>query len=80
MNKSVKEAVSFIKDFKNYVKDVEIVICPSFTLLNKLNESIKKELQFLSVPLNIEYMYDNFYLIIKIKIISKIIHKICIIL
>ncbi|HJO01682.1 MAG TPA: triose-phosphate isomerase [Candidatus Woesearchaeota archaeon] len=41
MNKSVKEAVSFIEDFKNYVKDVEIVICPSFTLLNKLNESIK---------------------------------------
>jgi hypothetical protein len=31
------------------------------TYHKELNESIKKELQFLSVPLNIEYMYDNFY-------------------
>ena len=44
MNKGIKEAVSFVRDFKNLVKNVknvEIVICPPFTLLNEIYELIK---------------------------------------
>lgn len=44
MNKEVKEAVSFIKDFKPLIKNirnVEIVICPPFTLLSEVNRLIK---------------------------------------
>jgi len=44
MNKGIKEAVSFIKEFKPLIKDiknVEIVICPPFTLLSEVNKSIK---------------------------------------
>ena len=44
MNKGIKDAVSFIKDFKKLVKNAkntDIVICPPFTLLFKLNELLK---------------------------------------
>jgi triosephosphate isomerase len=44
MNMDIKEAVSFIKDFKERVKDikdVEMVICPPFTLLNEIKGLIK---------------------------------------
>ena len=44
MNKDVKEAVSFVRDFKNLIKNiknVEIVICPPFTLLNEIYKLIK---------------------------------------
>lgn len=39
MNKSIREADSFIKDFKGYFKanNEEIVICPPFTLLQHLS-------------------------------------------
>lgn len=45
MNKTIEEAVSFIGEFKKLVKDeksAEIVICPSFTLLNEIKKSIEK--------------------------------------
>lgn len=44
MNKGIKEAVSFVKDFKKLVKNaknIDIVVCPPFTLLLKLNELLK---------------------------------------
>src|SRR3989338_2640330 len=44
MNKDIKEAVSFVKDFKKLVKNaknIDIAICPSFTLLSELNELLK---------------------------------------
>lgn len=44
MNKSIQEAVSFIKDFKESVKKIrnkEIVICPPFTSLFEVNKLIK---------------------------------------
>ncbi len=44
MNKDVKEAVSFIEEFKELVKDIkdtEIVICPSFIVLCKLSKLVK---------------------------------------
>ena len=43
MNKSVKEAISFIQEFKKLVKNnkVDIVICPPFTLLHEMRKSIK---------------------------------------
>lgn len=44
MNKSIKEAASFVEDFKKLVKNaknVDVVICPPFTLLFKLNQSLK---------------------------------------
>ena len=45
MNKTVKEAISFIKEFKRLIGDVrnvEIVICPPFTLLFELKRLTKK--------------------------------------
>ncbi|MCH8003159.1 MAG: triose-phosphate isomerase [Nanoarchaeota archaeon] len=44
MNMDIKSSISFINNFKKYIKKIknkEIVICPSFTLLNKINESTK---------------------------------------
>lgn len=44
MNKGIKEAVSFVKDFKKLVKNaknIDIVICPPFTLLSQLNQLLK---------------------------------------
>ncbi len=43
MNKGIKEAVSFIKNFNKLIKNSknEIVICPPFTLLNESNKLIK---------------------------------------
>ena len=44
MNKTVKESVEFIIQFKKLVKDeknVEIIICPPFTALNEIKKSIK---------------------------------------
>ena len=44
MNKGIKEADSFIKEFKPLIKNIkstEIVICPPFTLLSEVNKSIK---------------------------------------
>ena len=44
MNKTIDEAVSFIKEFNKLIqneKNVEIVICPAFTLLNETKKSIK---------------------------------------
>tara|TARA_B100000315_G_C14477415_1_gene541283 strand:+ start:189 stop:929 length:741 start_codon:yes stop_codon:yes gene_type:complete len=44
MNMDTKSSVSFINSFKKYIKNIknmEIVICPPFTLLNKINEAIK---------------------------------------
>ena len=44
MNKGIKEAVSFVKEFKPLIKNIkstEIVICPPFTLLSEVNKSIK---------------------------------------
>ena len=44
MNKTVKESVSFINDFKESVKKIknkEIVICPPFTSLFETNKIIK---------------------------------------
>jgi len=44
MNMDIKEGISFINNFKKYVKkikNVDIVICPPFTLLNKINELLK---------------------------------------
>jgi len=45
MNMDIKSSVSFINNFKKYinnVKNTDIVICPPFTLLKRINESIKK--------------------------------------
>tara|TARA_Y100000294_G_C8561229_1_gene339144 strand:- start:1401 stop:2147 length:747 start_codon:yes stop_codon:yes gene_type:complete len=44
MNMDIKGADCFISDFKKYIKNIkknEIVICPPFTSLNKIKESIK---------------------------------------
>ena len=44
MNKDIKESVSFINKFKTLIKNnknMEIVICPPFTLLHKLKELTK---------------------------------------
>lgn len=44
MNKTANEAVSFINEFKKLIKDiknVEIVICPPFTILNETKKLIK---------------------------------------
>ena len=44
MNKTVKESISFIKEFKKIIKDeknVDIVICPAFTSLNAVANEIK---------------------------------------
>ena len=44
MNMDTKSSISYINKFKNQIKQIkntEIVICPPFTLLSKLNESIK---------------------------------------
>lgn len=43
MNKNAKEAVSYVKELKKLVKgsDVEIVICPSFTLLSAVADELK---------------------------------------
>jgi triosephosphate isomerase len=45
MNKDIKEADSFIKNFKNHIKntkDTEIVICAPFTLLSELKRLLNK--------------------------------------
>lgn len=44
MNMDTKSSASFINSFKKHIKKIkntEIVICPPFTLLNKINEAIK---------------------------------------
>ena len=44
MNKTAKEAVSFIEEFRKYIeniKNADIVICPPFTALNETKKSIK---------------------------------------
>lgn len=44
MNKVIKEAVSFVNDFKNLIdnaKNVEIVIFPSFTLLYEMKKMLE---------------------------------------
>jgi len=44
MNKTVKEAISFIKEFKKIIenqKKMDIVICPAFTSLNAVANEIK---------------------------------------
>ena len=44
MNKDIKEAVSFVRDLKKLAKNaknIDIVICPQFTLLSKLDELLK---------------------------------------
>ncbi len=44
MNKGIKESVSFINEFKNYVKGIknaEILICPPFTSLFEVKKAIK---------------------------------------
>ena len=44
MNKGIKEAVSFVRDFKKlakHAKNIDIAICPPFTLLFELNELLK---------------------------------------
>ncbi len=44
MNKGISESVSFIDEFKNYVKNVktaEILICPPFTSLYEVKKAIK---------------------------------------
>ncbi len=56
MNKTAKEAVSFIKEFKKLikgVKDAEIVICPPFTIL----ESVSKELKGNNIKLGAQNMH-----------------------
>ena len=44
MNNSIKEDVSFVKSFEKLIKNaknIDVVICPPFTLLYKLNELLK---------------------------------------
>ena len=44
MNKTIKEAVSFISEFKKLIKNiknVEIVICPPFTSLQAVSDELK---------------------------------------
>ncbi len=44
MNKDIKGAVSFVRDFKKLVKNaknIDIVICPPFILLSRLNQLLK---------------------------------------
>ncbi|MDR3111581.1 MAG: triose-phosphate isomerase [Elusimicrobiota bacterium] len=44
MNKTIPDAVSFIKELKNTVadvKDVEILVCPTFTALYAVNNELK---------------------------------------
>ena len=44
MNKGIKEAVSFVKSFEKLAKNaknIDIAVCPPFTLLFKLNELLK---------------------------------------
>ncbi len=44
MNKTIEEAVSFIKEFKKLIdneKNVEIVVCPPFTLLHEIKKLLK---------------------------------------
>jgi len=53
MNKDIKEAYSFIKKFKVLVKNKEIVICPSFTVLNEF----KKLLKNTNIKLGAQNMY-----------------------
>ncbi len=56
MNKTAKEAVSFIKEFKKLVmgvKNAEILICPTFTIL----ESVSKELKGTDIKLGAQNMH-----------------------
>ncbi|MBI2558396.1 triose-phosphate isomerase [Candidatus Woesearchaeota archaeon] len=56
MNRTAKEAVSFIKKFKKLVKgvkDAEIVICPPFTIV----ELVSKELKNSNIKLGAQNMY-----------------------
>ena len=44
MNNGIKEDVSFVKSFEKLIKNaknIDVVICPPFTLLYKLNELLK---------------------------------------
>ncbi|MBI2523212.1 triose-phosphate isomerase [Candidatus Woesearchaeota archaeon] len=44
MNKDIKEAVSFVKSFEKLIKNaknIDIVICPPFTLFSELNQLLK---------------------------------------
>jgi len=56
MNMDIKSAVSFIKDFKNHIKntkDTEIVICAPFTLLYELKKLLNKT----NITLGAQNMY-----------------------
>jgi len=56
MNMDIKEAISFINNFKKYIRNIknaDIVICPPFTILNKINESIKNT----NIKLGAQNMY-----------------------
>ncbi len=56
MNKNVEEAVSFIKEFKELVKNAkntEIVVCPGFTALSELKKLIKNT----NIKLGAQNMY-----------------------
>ena len=59
MNKTVAEAVSFIKEFKKIIKDdknADIVVCPSFTAL----QAVSKELKGSDIKLGAQNMhFDN---------------------
>ncbi len=56
MNKTIAESVSFIKEFKKLVENVEgveVVVCPAFTAL----EPVSKELKKLNVKLGAQNMH-----------------------
>ncbi len=56
MNKTVEEAVSFIREFKKLVenaKNVEIVVCPPFTALQAVSDELKGS----SIGLGAQNMY-----------------------
>ncbi len=56
MNKTIAESVSFIKEFKKIIKNtknVEIVICPPFTVI----KSVSKELKGTNIKLGTQNMH-----------------------
>ena len=58
MNKTIEDAINFIKDFKKLavnVKNAEIVICPSFTSL----QAVSKELKNTNIRLGAQNMHPE---------------------
>ena len=55
MNKTAKEAISFMKEFKKMIKNknAEVVICPSFTSL----QAVSKELKGSNIKLGAQNMH-----------------------